>query len=88
MKTALDSAAKALGWAELNDRAEVAARQLKEILALASYWQSLVTTVRTRSSARWWLAVAAVAGIAVLLAPWFEPTASIFEGPCDGSFPR
>ena len=80
VKTALDTAAKKLGWAELNDRSEVAARQLKEILALASYWQSLVTTVRTRTSARWWLAVAAVAGLAVLLTPWFVPTASSFEG--------
>ena len=80
VKTELEAAAKTLGWLELSERSEVAAEQVKDILSLTSYWRSLLVTVQKRGSARWWIAVAVVAGIAVFLAPRFGVWASALQG--------
>src|SRR5262245_40066153 len=80
VKTELEAAAKTLGWLELSERSEVAAEQVKEILSLTSYWRSLLVTVQKRGSARWWIAVAVIAGIAVFLAPRFGVWASALQG--------
>ncbi len=89
VKTALDSAARALGWAELNDRAEVAAGQLKEILALASGTGNLSSPPCAPAAApvgglpwpRW------PASQSCLLRGSNQPPRSS-RGPCDGAFLR
>ena len=70
VRRALDDAAKALGWAALDPQSRVADAQVKEILRTASYWRSIVTTLRNRGSAKWWIAVALIAGASVALSQW------------------
>lgn len=70
VRKALDDAAKALGLSAIDEQSTVAEAQVKEILGTVSYWQSIVTTLRNRGSAKWWIAVALMAGASIVLSQW------------------